>query len=550
MEANEPSASALLANVKTRIANFHASDLLPTFAFLKKKPKNSSPIDATLRTTKTRRSNSDFLNGSASKTLGAPLSIHPLSSHLIDDDLPDKTFSPSDSSQSSNEESSPTEDCKTLLRPDLVGLFADTFINEAENSALENLYTFYGETFWRQNDDDQHDGLCDDYFNDTIERQHFGTYKSLKTLGKKMPALGHNFEIAQLTNPTFCDKCGDFIWGLYKQAVKCQKCHYTCHYKCQALVTLDCRSFSDSGSSSQEDNSVINEVLNHDEVRDEAHEASPLQENESARSTETSSEESARLRLLIDDFNEQTETLKMTVEENGRAFRGFIQIYMNISRPISIVAGEKPSSIYDVMNPDASLHKQHSGVHAASEAANETSGAKTITSFFLPRNSAKILHISSETSTRQMIAALLKKFKVADNPFKFALYERDTLPGQTLQTRLRRFADDAKPLQTLLTWGSQSNKRFVLQENDTGDILWHYFEPPELENFLIILEREEKQYIGEIRKKFDAYRFYIQCELKERGVPVVYNEKSVNQENLDDMPSYLRKESANGKMGS
>lgn len=36
---------------------------------------------------------------------------------------------------------------------------------------------------------------------------------------------GHDFLPQQLTNPTWCDKCGDFIWGVYKQCLKC-KCKY------------------------------------------------------------------------------------------------------------------------------------------------------------------------------------------------------------------------------------------------------------------------------------------------------------------------------------
>ncbi|KAK3797875.1 hypothetical protein RRG08_052474 [Elysia crispata] len=34
--------------------------------------------------------------------------------------------------------------------------------------------------------------------------------------------VGHTFVPCQLSNPTWCDYCGDFIWGLYKQCMRCE----------------------------------------------------------------------------------------------------------------------------------------------------------------------------------------------------------------------------------------------------------------------------------------------------------------------------------------
>lgn len=42
----------------------------------------------------------------------------------------------------------------------------------------------------------------------------------VKQLGR-----GHSFLPMSLMNPTWCDFCGEFIWGLYKQSVRC-KCEY------------------------------------------------------------------------------------------------------------------------------------------------------------------------------------------------------------------------------------------------------------------------------------------------------------------------------------
>ncbi|VDM44519.1 unnamed protein product [Toxocara canis] len=73
--------------------------------------------------------------------------------------------------------------------------------------------------------------------------------------------------------------------------------------------------------------------------------------------------------------------------------------------------------------------------------------------------------------------------------------------------KLVRVPDDAYPLRVACAWKKNGERRhLVLQENDTGDILWDMFEIPELENFLKILNDEEKQYSFRIRQKYDAYR--------------------------------------------
>ncbi|KAM6980762.1 signal transducer and activator of transcription 3-like [Aplochiton taeniatus] len=51
---------------------------------------------------------------------------------------------------------------------------------------------------------------------------------------------GHDFQPCSHTQLTWCDLCGDFIWGLYKQSLRCANCGYTCHYRCQNLIQLDC----------------------------------------------------------------------------------------------------------------------------------------------------------------------------------------------------------------------------------------------------------------------------------------------------------------------
>lgn len=52
------------------------------------------------------------------------------------------------------------------------------------------------------------------------------------------------------------------------------------------------------------------------------------------------------------------------------------------------------------------------------------------TSFYLPCDCVKQLHIGSLTTTREVIQGLLKKFMVLDNPSKFALYRQTHRDGQ------------------------------------------------------------------------------------------------------------------------
>ncbi|XP_037800378.1 ras association domain-containing protein 1-like [Penaeus monodon] len=114
---------------------------------------------------------------------------------------------------------------------------------------------------------------------------------------------------------------------------------------------------------------------------------------------------------------------------------------------------QDPPSIYDILQEDRTMEK-------------------TLTSFYMPRDAVKAIHITSKTTTREVIVALLRKFKVVDNPQKFALYERNIDSTQSGKARLRRLGDGECPLVLALNWsaGGLTNKRLVLQENDTADI--------------------------------------------------------------------------------
>lgn len=118
---------------------------------------------------------------------------------------------------------------------------------------------------------------------------------------------------------------------------------------------------------------------------------------------------------------------------------------------------------------------------------------KRRTSFYLPKDTAKHLHISSQTRVREVIEALLNKFTVVDNPAKFALFERTEGQSQgnpvlfywpTQQQYLilkwwllsplvymRKLSDDECPLYLRLCAGpSEKALSLVLKENETGDV--------------------------------------------------------------------------------
>lgn len=46
---------------------------------------------------------------------------------------------------------------------------------------------------------------------------------------QKEVGRGHCFQMMQLKAPSWCDKCGDFIWGAYKQCLHCKR-------KCQFII--------------------------------------------------------------------------------------------------------------------------------------------------------------------------------------------------------------------------------------------------------------------------------------------------------------------------
>ena len=62
-------------------------------------------------------------------------------------------------------------------------------------------------------------------------------------------------------------------------------------------------------------------------------------------------------------------------------YSGYIRVEMNLARPINVISGTRPPSIYNIISED-------------------TINDRTLTTFYLPPGTEKALHITSQTTTQ------------------------------------------------------------------------------------------------------------------------------------------------------
>ncbi|KAB0394253.1 hypothetical protein E2I00_015342 [Balaenoptera physalus] len=196
------------------------------------------------------------------------------------------------------------------------------------------------------------------------------------------------------------------------------------------------------------------------------------------------------IKQKINSYNTREKNcLGMKLSEDG-TYTGFIKVHLKLRRPVTVPAGIRPPSIYDAIKE----------VDLAATTDKRTS-------FYLPLDAIKQLHISSTTTVSEVIQGLLKKFMVVDNPQKFALFKRIHKDGQVLFQKLS-VADC--PLYLRLLAGPDTD---VLS-------FWDAFSIPELQNFLTILEKEEQDKIQQVQKKYDKFRQKLEEALREsQGKP-------------------------------
>ncbi|XP_060587830.1 ras association domain-containing protein 1 homolog [Ruditapes philippinarum] len=361
-----------------------------------------------------------------------------------------------------------------------------------------------------------------------IEMAHFengiGDYGEYAGTLLRAPAKGHDFQAQQLSHPTWCDECGDFIWGVYKQCLKCNNCQYTCHHKCLPLIQLECKNVTQDqedegspllGDTTLSDLNTLNISSQSTELSSEP--ASEKDETDSGYRSGTIPDEKLppkpsdatlnreELKKRIAEFNKCVPGANFALREEEdvenketQSFQGFIKVTLNLVRPISMSLGARPPSIYEVLTQEHIVEQNTQNI-----------------SFYMPRDTIRSIHAHSSQTTKEVVTLLLKKFHILDHPRKFALYEQELKNNKI--ARLRRVKDTEFPLAICLSWDLENahNHRLVLQENETGEIDWEAFCTPELNNFLRVLDREEEEYMAQLKYKYKVMKRLILTRMKE-----------------------------------
>ncbi|XP_029630455.1 ras association domain-containing protein 1 isoform X2 [Salmo trutta] len=200
----------------------------------------------------------------------------------------------------------------------------------------------------------------------------------------------------------------------------------------------------------------------------------------------------------VKEYNAQINSnLFMNPNKDG-SYTGFIKVQFKLVRPVSVPPPRKGTATQD-------------------GAGKKNGGVKRCTSFYLPKDTSKHLHISSRTCAREVIEALLKKFTVVDNPGKFALFERTERHDQVF---LRKLSDDERPLELRLYAGpNEKALSLVLKENETGEVNWDAFSMPELKNFVRMLQREEEEHVKQILQRYALARTRMQEAQAAASIP-------------------------------
>lgn len=318
--------------------------------------------------------------------------------------------------------------------------------------------------------------------------------------------MGHQFADLQLAQPTWCDHCDDFIWGL-NRCSQCKTCQYTCHTNCLPQVTLDCDGSQRRGVNAGD---VVSERVHSffPDRPDRSETASP--EEGSAPQGLLAFLDAADVHKRVALYNGCTPGVPMELlDAAGKHFKGFIRVTMNLTRPIRVSCVDPlrnwSPETSEVPQPSASAtgprHTRQASV--SSREVVGLSNGDDESSFYLPKNVSKGLFLTSRTTSQEVIAILLRKFRIVTNPRKFALFEVNK--SDKTSRRLRRYEE---PLVLQLLWGGKNEHlALCLQENqEDEEFPWVDFSLPELHTFLRVVDAEEGDNIAQIKARYERKR--------------------------------------------
>uniref|UniRef100_UPI00358F7861 ras association domain-containing protein 1-like isoform X3 n=1 Tax=Myxine glutinosa TaxID=7769 RepID=UPI00358F7861 len=226
-------------------------------------------------------------------------------------------------------------------------------------------------------------------------------------------------------------------------------------------------------------------------------------EKEAERAVQSEGGCSDELRNKVDAYNKRADNgSSITLDDQG-VYTGFIRVRLSLSNPVSVNKRKRPPSIYDVLR-SGGVGDGTGGRGAEGGTGLAVHPVRRRTSFYLPPNVERRLHVSGTTTVGQVIEALLQKYMVVDNARKFALYVGNE-DGK--EAAIRRLKDAEHPLALRLAAGPDTNAlSFIMKEVNTGDVVWDAFSVPELNNFLDILRHEEQKHLEVMTRKYTLYR--------------------------------------------
>jgi hypothetical protein len=150
------------------------------------------------------------------------------------------------------------------------------------------------------------------------------------------------------------------------------------------------------------------------------------------------------------------------------------------------------------------------------------------TAFYLPTDTNRLVHITNNTTTKELVSILLKKFCVTDNPKKFSLYEE--YGGD-----YRRLFEEDNPLVISLEASvSNRNSKLILRDNTYSTIQWDAFTQPELNNFILILRREEELYVEKLADRFRLWKDCLSQVMKEKFKEEISRQTYIGDDSRND----------------